>query len=254
MFFKDLTDIHCHLMPYVDDGADTLCISKKLIDCQIEQGVKNIYLTPHLREDIFMTPDIIVKEQFERLNQYVLESKKDVNLYLSREYHCDELLLKNIENNSILPLSKDNHILLEFSRFHSAEYIVNFTKKVADYGYKPVIVHIERYPVFQERNLTIACKLLDLGAMFQINTDTVLGKRGLKQKFLAKYFLKENIVHFIASDSHGLDVRTPNLGHCAKYLKKRISENQHHQIFFENPKLLKHILGEKEYAAVNINR
>ncbi|MFI3227127.1 MAG: CpsB/CapC family capsule biosynthesis tyrosine phosphatase [Clostridia bacterium] len=234
---QGLTDIHCHILPYVDDGARTLAEAKKMILQQIDQGVSNVFVTPHLRKDQFETSDENLRNEFENL--YKFTQDKAIKIHLSREYFCDDYLINLLEKGEVMPLSEHKHILVEFSSFHSEEYIINYTKQILNLGYIPILAHIERYKIFYNRQAIR--ELIDLGAKIQVNSECVLGKLGFTRKRLVMHLIKNNSVHFIASDCHRTDVRLPNLGNCAKYLSKKISKKQFEQIFYANPRELSKI-------------
>ena len=80
-----IADIHCHILPYVDDGAEQKEESMALLESQYQQGVRVICVTPHLRKGMFETPDEVVIEQFERLLQRARAFEGKIHLYLSRE-------------------------------------------------------------------------------------------------------------------------------------------------------------------------
>lgn len=237
-----LSDIHCHILPYVDDGARTLDEAKKMILEQIEQGVSTVYLTPHLRTDYFEKSDESIISEFNELCLAVKDY--DIKLYLSREYFCDNNFLERLAKGDVLTLSEQNHILVEFSYMDTEGYILECIQNIVELGYIPILVHIERFKVFQSKKSDIISKLISQGAMIQINTESVLGKMGFKIKSLTKYWLKNDLVHFIASDCHRLDMRVPDLGKCAKYLSKKISKQQFEQIFYINPNELSKIKME----------
>ena len=93
-----LSDIHCHLVPYVDDGAADIEDALELIKDEYSQGVRHIVMTPHLRNSMFDTKVSDVKDQFEELKHIIQENDlKDLSVYLSREYHCDSRLKALLE-------------------------------------------------------------------------------------------------------------------------------------------------------------
>ncbi len=232
-----LTDVHCHILPYVDDGAENLEEAKQLLYAQINQGVSTIYCTPHLRYKMFETPQDKVDLQFLRLCEVASSIPDAPKLYLSREYHCDKGLLELLHNGKVKPMGNSNFILIEFSNKHDKSDIYRYLKEVKVAGLNPIIAHIERYDCFLNEP-DFAKKLYEEGYSLQINAEAVLGKAGLKRKFYCMNQLKRGTISFIASDSHHIDWRAPNIGECATYLKRKLSDKQWHNIFIENPKIL----------------
>ena len=234
----NIADIHCHIIPYVDDGAIDKDISDELISRQAEQGVTVICCTPHLRRDMFETPDDTIREQFRRLQERVMTAGTDVELYLSREYHADKLLLKTLESGKILPLGTD-HLLLEMSNGASEREMKEYIETVQSYGYKPLLAHPERYHVIREYPET-AERMVQLGAKLQLNAGSILGREGLKQKNLCRKLLKKKLIYAVASDAHDPEDRPPELDKVYELLTRKCGANYTEQLMYSNPlKILK---------------
>ena len=97
-----------------------------------------------------------------------------------------------------------------------------------------MIAHIERYPDLID-DMDNIWELIELGAYVQLNAASVLGEYGKKTKQFCKRAMKEDCVHFIASDAHGTEYRKPNLGKCAKYVTKKMGKEYAERIFVKNP-------------------
>ena len=101
-------------------------------------------------------------------------------------------------------------------------------------GYYPIAAHTERY-----RN--VCCKtngiieLTDMGCFIQVNAGSIMGKYGSGTKFLTRKMLKEDLVHFIATDAHDLYKRNPCLSQCAQYIGKKYGESSAKRLFYDNP-------------------
>ncbi len=243
-FFKsyknDMIDLHCHSVPFVDDGAEDFEDAKEIIRTEYNQGVRTMVMTVHLREGMFDTPISSVQSQFQRIQEWLKSSNmKDMSVFLSREYYCDkrlEVLLdgyinnleeivyegkKYIPQNEIRPFGKKNCILLEFSsnKIQDIEFEI-FVKKASLAGLTPIIAHIERYPAVQKRP-AIVYNLKDIGAYIQVNGEALLTKTSKKEFELVKWLLESQLVDFISSDTHDLLKRPPNLKRCYAYISKK---------------------------------
>lgn len=238
-----LTDVHCHILPYVDDGAQNLAEAQAMLEMQKSQGVKTIYCTPHLRQEMFETPQEKVDEKFVQLEEIATEMQ--MKLFLSREYHCDEGLLQLLHKEQIRPLADGVHVLIEFSNRHCPEDIFRYLAAVKAVGLVPVIAHIERYDCLLQEPFLVD-QLIQKGAWTQMNTSAILGKEGWKRKLFCKKILKRDQVYLIGSDAHHADWRVPNMGECAKFLHRKLSEEQINRLLFQNPvKLQKECVSVK---------
>lgn len=226
-------DIHCHIIPYVDDGALRVQESEELVEMLAAQGVRTVCCTPHLRRHMFETPDEEIRLQFERLLARSQNLDVPMQFYLSREYHCDELLRKKLDAGEILPLGRGNVLLAEFSYRHPAEDILNYIRLIRSYGYQPLIAHAERYAATE--NLAQAARFIEAGALIQMNASSLLGAEGRRQASLCRKLLKEDLVHVIASDAHDPSDRPPEIDKCAAYLERKFGTETAKRLLHTNP-------------------
>lgn len=227
-----MIDIHCHLLPYVDDGANDLEEAVELLRLEAEQGVTALCVTPHLRLGMFETPDEKITAQYERLKG--LAAEKGLQIFLSREYHWDELLAEKLGDRTLLPIG-DRTLLVEFSFRHSAAQMLEAAGQVRRCGYTPLIAHVERYPAATEELIR---GLREAGALIQVNADAVLGYDGRALKRSTWDLLKAGLVDVIASDAHSPDERPPRLRECFAFLQKKLGEAQAGKLLLEKPEAL----------------
>ena len=229
---RGLTDIHCHILPYVDDGSDDEDETRDLIAMQSRQGVDRIIITPHLRERMFETSQREVDIEFERLREYV-RTIRGPRIYAGRENHCDHLFLHELHSGRAVTLAQSEYILIEFAR-HGRDRIFRYVNEVLDQGLVPVIAHVERYPaIWAEPEL--AGELAAKGALLQMNCESVMGLMGRRQQALSMRLLEEDVISFMASDAHHRDYRVPDLGICADRLAGILPQDQFIRIFYRNP-------------------
>ncbi len=213
-------DLHCHLMPYVDDGAYDREECLELLQMEYQQGVRRICLTPHLRADMFETSDEEVCSHFVLVQELAREAELPLELSYSREYHVDRLFWAKLEAGDLLPLGKGRTLLVEFGGRHSGEDMLDALKRVRDAGYAPLIAHAERYAPLQG-DWAFARELKDASALLQLNAGSILGREGLRQRHLCRQLLAKGLADVIASDAHDACVRVPELRACAEQIEKR---------------------------------
>jgi len=230
----ELADIHCHLIPYVDDGAYDIDESRKLLKTEVEQGVRTICLTPHLRADMFETPEEEILRRFEQVRELVQEENLPLTLYHSREYHYDALFRQKLAEGAVRPLGEGNTLLVEFGRRHGEEEMLQAVETVLAAGFRPLIAHVERYRPTQN-DWKFAYELIDAGAFLQINAGSVLGREGFHQKQLCKKLLQKELVAVIGSDAHDTRVRVPDLQDCRKILEKKYGPDTAKRLLSDKP-------------------
>lgn len=227
-----LTDIHCHLLPGVDDGPDTIKGAGRLLDLMKEEGVERIIVTPHFHPEIFGTS----MERIQRFHGGLREMarRRRIRLYLGCEfYRCPEMIHLLAEGGRP-SMAESSYVLVEFAPDDVYQTVRNYIYELRSQGWKPIIAHVERYECCYRDSRRVR-ELAELGASIQVNASAVLGKRGVRTKSFCKNLIEADLVSFIASDAHDERGRRPNLGKCARYVAKKYGQDYARKIFEENP-------------------
>lgn len=142
---KGIYDIHCHIVPGVDDGATDIEETGKLLRMEYEQGVRTIIATPHFRFRMFETSAEKVKEQFKLVEKAAAEVASDLHVYLGCEFHTNMEMISMLRENKVMTMAGSRYVLTEFSHNSEENYIRERLSALLSGGYKPIVAHIERY-------------------------------------------------------------------------------------------------------------
>ena len=229
---RGMWDIHCHILPGVDDGAEDMEMAKMLIRKELDDGVQNIILTPHDRRRMFEPEMSQIYSMYEQLRQETEDW--DINLYLGCEYHANMDMAEDLNAGKRPTLGGSRYVLCEFSDGDLASYITERTYQLLANGYIPVLAHIERYKALT-KDFSLIDDLVERGCRMQVNAGSILGEDGFFTRRFCKKLIDYDLLHFIGSDAHNLTDRTPRIGECASYLEKKYGEAYAQQILLENP-------------------
>lgn len=232
---EGLFDIHCHIIPEVDDGASNHEEMQKLLQMEYEQGVRNIIVTPHFRTQMFETPLEQVRKQFACVQRALQESGYDINIYLGCEFYANMDMIEMLKAGKISTMAGSDYVLVEFSGSADASYIKERIYSLHANEYKPVIAHIERCDKLR-KDMEFVAELVEMGAYMQVNANSIIGKNGFGMKQYCKKLMKYDLIHFIGSDCHNSDKRIPRIGEAYHYVSKKMGKAYADQIFIENPK------------------
>lgn len=191
-------DIHTHILPYIDDGSSSLEESIEMIRDSINQGIKDIILTPHF--DVYQERCNHKTNYFEEFQNFKKEVEKrniEVNLYLGNEIYYTPKVYKYLKEKKIFPLGNTNKVLIEFSFTNEIKNIEDIIYEFKIEGYEVIIAHVERY---NYANYKLIKSWKEKGALIQVNASSFYETQ--KQKRLAKKLLKNNLIDYIASDTH----------------------------------------------------
>lgn len=225
-------DIHNHTLFGVDDGPEGLDVAKSMLVDAKEQGADVIILTPHYRRGMFGYPVEDIEKNFRELE----ESAKciGIQLFLGCEYHVNSDIVKNLQSGRCKTLAGTDYVLTEYSYQTEYSYIEEQTHRLLSCGYIPVIAHVERYQCFQKKPVLCA-ELSDMGALIQVNADSVLGMSGWKEKQFCKKLLKQGWADIVASDAHDMSERASHMAICKTNIEKKYGEEYAERLFVKNP-------------------
>ncbi|MDD3361317.1 MAG: hypothetical protein PHW34_06535 [Hespellia sp.] len=240
----EIVDMHCHILPGVDDGAANLTVSKRILQMEYDQGVRRIIFTPHYRERYFETDRKVLIEQYYQVKNLIRKMGLRIHIHLGCECHCHEQMGEHLKTGFCLTMAKGDYVLIEFSSSDNYAKIRGYIYDMVNLGYKPIIAHIERYPCIVE-NPEQVNELIELGAYIQVNADSVIGLDGRAVKRFCQELMKTDQVHFIGSDTHNDTTRKTNMKKCVSYVERKMGKKYVQKIFFENPmKIINRKKGE----------
>ena len=195
---KDMTDWHSHILPGVDDGFKTLEESLEALDFMEKQGVRNLWLTPHVMEDCpNETSDL--QKKFEELK---LAYSGKITLHLAAENMLDALFEERMDKDDFLPIGENgNFLLVETSYFNPPMNMTRILEQVKSMGYHPLLAHPERYRYMDEKDYV---RLKEMGVRFQANYFSLVGAYGNTARKKLEWMLKKDMVNVIGSDLHRL--------------------------------------------------
>ncbi len=217
-----MTDLHCHILPGIDDGAKSIDIALEMIKMQEEQGVNKVMLTPHFKIDEMTYQDFIQKRKESQQLLFSREEYKQSSITFktgSEVYFSLKLL--ELDDLQSLCLEGTDYMLIEFSTKMKPYGIKEALMDLINLGYTPILAHVERYGYFAE-NPTLLYDLVMGGCLAHINAETLLNN-GVRKKTAMKY-LKWDLVHFLCSDSHSCEHRIPNIKEGYDVLRKEFGE------------------------------
>ena len=195
-FFKGFTDWHSHILPGVDDGVQTMEEALQILKKYEELGVKEVWLTPHIMEDIPNTTAHLK----ERFNELRAAYQGHVTLHLASENMLDNLFEERLEKNDLLPIGKNkDHLLVETSYFNPPMGLYDILQHIQAKGYYPILAHPERYIYMEQEDYR---KLKAMGIKLQLNIPSLTGIYGKEAQKKSEWLAEQNMYDLKGMDLH----------------------------------------------------
>ena len=230
-------DTHCHILPMVDDGSSSLQESLNMIKIAYDDGVRAILATPHKNHPI-VRPQNTAEESFELLRSAVMDMYPDFELYLGAEFYITDDYLSVLEKNeNELVTGNSRYILIEFDRGVRYQHMSGVVHELKVRGLSPIIAHAEMYQSLTGSPQN-AYELRNQGALIQLTSSSIEGKRGSRITSFCEDLIKNSAVDFAASDAHGEQRRKPLLSSAYKKVTELAGKDAADRMFVINPQLM----------------
>ena len=195
---QGMTDWHSHILPGVDDGVQTMGEALEILKLYEQLGVKEVWLTPHIMEDIPNTTNSL-RDRFEELERAYNGA---IILRLSAENMLDNLFAERFATGDVLPIgNKSDCLLVETSYFNPPTNLWQLLEIIKSRGYHPVLAHPERYFYMNDKDYE---HLKEGGVLFQLNMLSLTGLYGKPVLKKAHKLIRKGFYNLIGSDIHSL--------------------------------------------------
>jgi len=206
-----MIDIHCHILPGIDDGPSSVAESLAMARLAISDGIRTIVATPHTFNDIYDNPAREVISGVARLYDRFLENGLELDLRPGSDaYICVRMADRIMAGEAATINDNGRYVLVEFPLQILPPGAVDELFQIKLKGITPVITHPERNPVFQ-RQPEILYDLVEMGCLIQVTAMSITGEFGREAMACAHRLLDLRLAHVIASDAHSSEHRPPIL-------------------------------------------
>jgi len=231
-----MIDLHCHILPGLDDGAKSLEEAVEMARIAEEEGIERIVATPHLFRENYLYEDLsIIEEKRKELHRALEASNIHVELFCGAEVHIAHNLMEEImKNRESLVIDRSSYMFVEFPSRHVFSGVKELFFELMSEGIIPIIAHPERNSVFV-RNPSFLYELVQMGSLAQANSGSLSGIYGREAAQAVLRFLEMNLIHFIGSDGHNTDALAPRLSEARERAERIIGKEGATALVKDNP-------------------
>lgn len=230
-----MVDIHCHILPDVDDGAQSLADALEMAYMAASCGVTDLVATPHVQgsgED----PDFLVSlcRRFRQLEDAIAQKNIPLRLHPGAEILCTGETVELARKGQLLTIGDTNYVLCEFYFDEHFSDMDEILEGISRAGYRPIVAHPERYAAIRKDPRRIL-HWFQTGYVIQVNKGSLLGAFGSLTQATACWLLERGLIHLIASDAHSPLHRTTDFSQLEDWLLNRYPPGYVRLLLEENP-------------------
>ncbi len=229
----ELADMHCHIIPSVDDGCRDISQMKRMLEIAHAEGIRRIIATPHYHIGRMKAEAGTIRDRLIDIQKLIVADYSDMRLYQGQEVYYYSEAIEDVSKGLAATMAGSGYVLFEFSTSSQYDELRDCVYEAVAAGYKPILAHVERYMCLMSRADRIR-ELIEDGAYIQVNSGSVMGNSGRTAKRFIKELLKNRLIHFVATDAHNDSGRAPELKKAAQYISRKYGEDYCNRIFKDN--------------------
>ena len=227
-----MIDIHCHILPEVDDGPKSWEIAEAMCRMAVQDGIQHIVATPHSNDRYFYDREYL-STLLQTLQQRIGPQPA---LSLGCDFHLSyDNMQCAIRTPEQFCIGRSHYLLVEFNNFSISPQVDDWFTQIHQRGVTPIITHPERNPILQQDPQRVL-NWIELGCAVQVTGSVFTGFWGPRPRQIADWLLKEKAVHFLSTDAHDAKRRVPILSEARKVIAKEFGEELAQLLVEDNPR------------------
>jgi protein-tyrosine phosphatase len=230
-----MIDLHCHLLPGLDDGASDLSVSLEMAKAMAADGVAIAACTPHILPGLYNNSGPQIRAATATLQQALNQQGIPLQLTTGADNHIVADFVAQLGSGHLLTLANSRYVLVEPPHHVAPPRLEEFFFGVQAAGYVPILTHPERLTWINSHYGTIQ-RLIQAGVWAQVTSGSLSGIFGRNARYWAERMLDEGCVHLLATDAHDLDRRPPNLREGRELAAKRVGEAEAWHLVVTRPR------------------
>lgn len=229
-----MIDLHCHILPGIDDGAGDLSVSLRMARAAVEQGITVVACTPHILPGLYHNSGPAIRQAIKQLQDALDDNGIPLQLATGADVHMAPDFVAGLRSGRLLSIADSRYVLVEPPHHTAPPQIEEFFFNLVAAGYVPILTHPERLSWVPSRYQTIK-NLVQSGVWMQVTAGSFAGAFGRNPLYWAQRMLDEGRVHLIATDAHDAERRRPDLAEGRELAAKRVGAAEAERLVLTRP-------------------
>ncbi|ADE14466.1 Protein-tyrosine-phosphatase [Nitrosococcus halophilus Nc 4] len=229
-----MIDLHCHILPGIDDGASDLETALAMARLAVSDQITTIACTPHIYLGLYDNTVEGIQTAMERLRQALAAADIELELVMGADIQITPDLRKRLQAGEVPTLNSSRYFLFEPPHHVCPPRFSELAFNLSAYGYVPIITHPERLTWIGD-HYELFVELALKGVWMQVTAGSLSGRFGRRARYWGERMLDEGLVHLLATDAHGLGRRPPLLSEGVMAAEKWVSAEEARQLVEGRP-------------------
>jgi protein-tyrosine phosphatase len=229
-----MIDLHCHILPGIDDGASDVSVSLAMAKASVSQGITTVACTPHILPGLYHNSGPQIRLAAAQLQEILDQAEVPLRLTTGADAHITPDFIAGLRSGRLLSLADSRYVLVEPPHHTAPPQLEEFFFKLVVAGYVPILTHPERLSWVPARYEAIK-RLVGAGVWMQITAGSLAGAFGRTALYWAHRMLDEGCVHLLASDAHDTTQRPQNLAAGYECAAKRVGVEEAQRLVLTRP-------------------
>jgi protein-tyrosine phosphatase len=230
-----MIDLHCHILPGVDDGAAELSVSVEMAKAFVADGVSVVACTPHILPGLYHNSGPQIRQATMQLQQVLNEEGIPLRLVTGADNHIVPSFVTELRSGHLLTLADSRYVLVEPPHHVAPPRLEDLFFNILVAGYVPILTHPERL-TWIKSNYRVIERLVGKGVWMQLTVGSLAGAFGQNARYWAERMLDEGCAHILATDAHDVSRRPPKLSEGRELASKRVGTTEAEHLVVTRPR------------------
>ena len=220
-----MIDLHCHLLPGIDDGAPDRAVALAMARMAVADGIRTVACTPHIYPGLYENDRAGILAAVESFRGELAGEGIVLQLTTGADTHLAPDLVEGLRSGRIATLADSRYFLFEPPHHVAPPRLADSVFQVLAAGYVPVVTHPERLTWIEE-HYPLFAQLVRGGAWMQVTAGSLTGRYGRRPRYWAERMLEQGLVHILATDAHHCERRVPLLAEGREAAATRVGADE----------------------------
>jgi protein-tyrosine phosphatase len=232
-----LIDLHCHILPGIDDGAKSPEISLEMARIAVADGITTIVCTPHILPGVYNNSGPGIKAAVAQLSEIIARADVPLRLVAGADIHVAPDLGDQLRAGRALTINNSRYLLLEPPHHVLPPRLTDHIFGLQAAGFQPILTHPERLS-WIDSHYRLIKRLVYNGTLMQLTAGSLMGRFGRRPNYWADRMLDEGLCHVLASDAHNTEQRAPRLSDARDLVARRLGEEEAANLVLTRPQAI----------------